>query len=192
MFQYAKMQCKEVMTMEELVLVKPNKEYTDEIMGYKNEFLAKGDSMDGCGSLRRCTNASEYLDVCKSYESKETLPIGKVVATQFLYVRKSDMRIVGMIQVRHYFNEYLEKYAGHIGYSVRPSERRKGYAKSMLKEALKFCKEIGLERVMVTCEESNIGSEKTILANGGVFEYTIHQPEENINLKRYWIDLKES
>ena len=192
MFQYAKMQCKEVMTMEELVLVKPNKEYTDEIMGYKNEFLAKGDSMDGCGSLRRCTNASEYLDVCKSYESKETLPIGKVVATQFFYVRKSDNKIVGMIQVRHYFNEYLEKYAGHIGYSVRPSERRKGYAKSMLKEALKFCKEIGLERVMVTCEESNIGSEKTILANGGVFEYTIHQPEENINLKRYWIDLKES
>lgn len=178
--------------MEDMILVRPCVDYVNEIIAYRKEFIDANDSMDGCGALRRCSDPYEYLEVCKSYESKETLPIGKVVATQFFYVRKSDNKIVGMIQVRHYFNEYLEKYAGHIGYSVRPGERRKGYAKSMLKEALKFCKEIGLERVMVTCEESNIGSEKTILANGGVFEYTIHQPEENINLKRYWIDLKES
>ena len=94
-----------------------------------------------------------------------------------------------MIQVRHYFNEYLEKYAGHIGYSVRPSERRKGYAKEMLRLALGFCRQIGLERVLVSCKPDNEGSRRTILANGGVYEHTVHVPGEGIDLERYWIAL---
>jgi len=104
-------------------------------------------------------------------------------------IRKSDNKLVGMIQVRHRFNDYLEKYAGHIGYSVRPCERRKGYAKKMLKMVFPFCREIGLDRVMITCADSNIGSEKTIFANGGVYESTIHEPKENKDLKRFWITL---
>ena len=94
-----------------------------------------------------------------------------------------------MLQVRHYFNEYLEKYAGHIGYSVRPSERRKGYAKWMLAQGLVFCRRIGLPRVLISCETENEGSRRTILANGGVYESTVHEPEEDIDLERYWIDL---
>jgi predicted acetyltransferase len=111
------------------------------------------------------------------------------MATQFLFIRKSDDKLVGMIQVRHYFNDYLEKYAGHIGYSVRPSERRKGYAKEMLKMVLPYCREIGIDRVLITCIDGNIASEKTILANGGVYESTVHEPNENEDLKRFWITL---
>ena len=118
-----------------------------------------------------------------------TFPSGRVVATQFLAVRQSDGRLVGMIQVRHYFNEYLKKYAGHIGYSVRPCERRRGYAKEMLRLALPFCKGIGLDRVLISCEVNNEGSRRTILANGGVYESTVHEPEEDIDLERYWIAL---
>ena len=110
-----------------------------------------------------------------------------VPATQFMFVRKSDNRLLGMIDVRHYFNEYLEKYAGHIGYSVRPSERRKGYAKQMLKAVLLFCKKIGLGRILVCCIDGNVASEKTILANGGVYEYTVNEPARNRALKRFWI-----
>ena len=113
-----------------------------------------------------------------------------MLATQFFYVRPSDRKIVGMIQVRYYFNEYLEKYAGHIGYSVRPSERRKGYAKQMLRDCLPFCREIGLESVLITCDEDNEGSRRTILANGGVYESTVFEPEEGLTLQRYWIHLK--
>jgi predicted acetyltransferase len=94
-----------------------------------------------------------------------------------------------MLQVRHYFNDYLSKFGGHIGYSIRPSERRKGYAKEMLKSVLPFCREINLENVLITCIEDNIGSEKTIIANGGIYESTVYEPNEKVNLKRYWINI---
>ena len=175
--------------MEELILVKPSAEYAEQIMEYRQEFLDAGDSMDGCGPLRRFENPEEYIKVCKEYEDPDTVPSHLVSATQFLFVRKSDNRLVGMIQVRHCFNDYLEKYAGHIGYSVRPSERRKGYAKEMLKATLPFCREIGLEKVLVSCIDGNIGSEKTILANGGVYESTVHEPNGDRDLKRFWITL---
>ena len=175
--------------MEELIIIKPRAEYSTQIMEYRQEFLDAGDSMDGCGPLRRFDSASEYLKVCKDYENPETVPENLVQATQFIGVRKSDNKLVGMIQVRHYFNEYLEKYAGHIGYSVRPSERRKGYAKEMLKMTLQFCREIGLDKIMISCVEGNIGSEKTILANGGVYEYTVHERNNDKKLKRFWINL---
>lgn len=97
-----------------------------------------------------------------------------------------------MIQIRHYFNGYLEKYGGHIGYSVCPSERRKGYAKRMLKEALPLCRELGLKKVLITCLEENAGSEKTILANGGIYESTVFEPDIGKRMKRYWIDLERN
>ena len=175
--------------MKEYILIKPTDEYSTQIAEYRQEFLDAGDSMDGCGSLRVMENSFDFIKKCKDYESEDTLPEGRVIATQFLLIRICDNRLVGMIQVRHYFNDYLEKYAGHIGYSIRPSERRKGYAKQMLKMTLPFCREIGLDKVLITCIDGNIGSEKTILANGGVYESTIHDPNENVELKRFWIKL---
>lgn len=94
-----------------------------------------------------------------------------------------------MIDVRHYFNDFLAKYAGHIGYSVCPSERRKGYAAAMLRETLPYCKEIGLKKVMISCADDNMGSRKTILKNGGVYDSTVFYPDGNEYLERYWIDL---
>ena len=175
--------------MEECILIRPTNEYATQIVEYRQEFLDARDSMDGTGPLRRFENPDEYIKTCAEYEDPEKIPSHLVPATQFFFVRKSDNKLVGMIQVRHRFNDFLEKYAGHIGYSVRPSERRKGYAKEMLGMALSFCREIGIDKVMITCIDGNIGSEKTILANGGVYEYTIHEPNENENLKRFWITL---
>ena len=177
----------ETQNMEELILVKVSEEYASQIADYRQEMLDMGSSMDGTGSLRVMADPYEFIAKCKNYEKKETLPEGKVIATQFMFVRKSDSKIVGMIQVRHYFNEYLEKYAGHIGYSIRPTERRKGYGTEMLKMALPFCSSIGLDEVLITCNDDNIGSEKVMLANGGEYESTVFEPEEGVNLKRYWI-----
>lgn len=109
-----------------LMLVRPSEAYISELLAYRKDFLENADSMDGCAPLKRYENMKDYLKMVEQYLNPDTLPDGMVVASQFLCVRKSDHRIVGMIQVRHYFNEYVEKYAGHIGYSVRPSERKKG------------------------------------------------------------------
>lgn len=175
--------------MEEFILLRPTDEYAGQIIQYKQEFLEAGDSMDGCGPLPRLENIEEYIQMCRDYEDPERVPEHLVPATQFLFVRKSDNRLIGMIQVRHRFNDYLEKYAGHIGYSVRPSERRKGYAKKMLKMTLPFCKDLGISRVLISCIDGNIGSEKTILANGGVYESTVCEPHKGRILKRFWITL---
>lgn len=175
--------------MEEFILLRPTSEYASQIIEYRQEFLDAGDSMDGTGPLRRFENPEEYIKICAEYEDPEKVPSHLVPATQFFFIRKSDNKLVGMIQVRHRFNDYLEKYAGHIGYSVRPSERRKGYAKEMLEMVLPFCCKIGIDTVMITCIDGNIGSEKTILANGGIYESTIHEPNSDRNLKRFWITL---
>lgn len=170
-------------------LIKPDKSYKNQITEYRKEFIDANSSMDGCGSLFRMEDPVEWLNQVKSLADIATVPSNFVQSTQFIYVRESDNKLVGMIQVRHYFNEFLEKYGGHIGYSVRPTERKKGYASSMLRDCLPYCKEIGLNRVLITCEENNIGSKKTIIKNGGVYEKTVFYEEDNVNLQRYWIEL---
>lgn len=175
--------------MEEFILIRPSLNYAAQIEAYRQAFLDAGDSMDGCGPLRAMESAEEYIGICQAYENAETVPADKVMATQFFFVRTADDAVVGMIQVRHYFNEYLEKYAGHIGYSVRPDERRKGYAKKMLGMVLPFCRELGHGKVLISCMDGNIGSEKTIRANGGVYESTVHEPQKGRALKRFWIVL---
>ena len=161
---------------DELMLVEPSEEYFAELAAYRNDFLENSDSMDGCGPLRRFDDMKAYLEDTMRYTREETLPEGMVLATQFLCIRKSDNRLVGMIQVRHYLNDFLRTLGGHIGYSVRPSERRKGYASWMLKN-------------VVCCLDTNEGSRRTILKNGGRFDGTAYRADENKTLERYWITL---
>ena len=175
----------------DLKFVSPSEKYLSELAAYRKEFIDSGDSMDGTGPLKRFENISEYLSETEKFLKKETLPEGMVLATQFLCVRKSDNRLVGMIQIRHYFNDFLEKFGGHIGYSVRPSERRKGYASWMLHNIMPFCRTIGLEKILVACLVENEGSRKTILKNGGLYEKTVYCEEHNANLERYWIDVNQ-
>ena len=173
-------------------LTVPTEEFSAQYEEYRREFLESGESMDGTGPLRRCETGKQWLAEIKKYLDPATLPEGKVIATQFIGVRNSDNRIVGMVQVRHYLNDYLKKFAGHIGYSVRPSERRKGYAKQMLALSLGFCRTLGLKKVMISCSEENEASRRTILANGGVFERREFEPDDKEILEIYTIDIGEN
>jgi predicted acetyltransferase len=175
------------MSVEGLRLVPPSEELLEEVRAYREDFLAADSSMDGAGPLRRYEDPRDWLEAVRRYEDPATVPEGKVPATELLCLR--DGRLLGMLQIRHCLNDYLQRYAGHIGYSVRPSERRQGVAKQMLALALPICRQLGLRRDMIACEPWNEGSRRTILANGGVYEKTVHEPEENIDLEQYWIEL---
>ena len=170
-------------------LIKPNASLVSEIAAYRAAFLSAGSSMDGTGPLRRMEDPAEWLAFNQLLEREETVPNGLVPSEQFVFLRERDSAIVGMIQFRQAFNDFLRDFGGHIGYSVHPDERRKGYASRMLRECLGVCKSFGLERVLITCLVENEASRKTILANGGVYEKTVFCERDDVYLERYWIAL---
>lgn len=175
---------------DNVILVKPDESFIEEIRSYREEMLLAGSSMDGTGALRRMENPVEWLEYNGRMENPELVPESKVPATQFVLTDADTGRIYGMLQVRHELNDYLQRFAGHIGYSVRPTERRKGYAKKMLAQALDYCRvTLGLKKVLVSCLVENEASRRTILSCGGVFEETVYEHIEKVWLEKYWITL---
>lgn len=174
--------------MSQIKLIKPTMGYAKEIMKYRQEFLDSGDDLAGCGNLRLCSSAQEWIHGLNILENKDTCPKDKVTSNTYLAIRHSDNKIIGIIDFRHHIDHpILSLWGGHIGYSVRPSERRKGYATQMLRQNLVNCKQHGLEKVLVCCDFDNIASKKTISANGGIFEKEVMV--DGGKIERYWIQL---
>lgn len=173
---------------DEIKFVRPSIDYAKEIEDYKATFVKNCSSMDGCGALKYTDSVAEFLKKVAYDYNEETLSQGRVTADLFLAVRKSDNKLVGMCQVRRTLNEFLAQFGGHIGYSVRPDERGKGYAKAMLKLALLHCKSLGINKVLVTCLSGNVASEKTILSAGGVHECDVPYEGGKEIIKRFWIN----
>ena len=98
-------------------------------------------------------------------------------------------KIVGRISIRHKLNDYLARLGGHIGYVTLPPFRREGYATEMLRQALPVAACLGLDRVLLTCDDDNIGSIKTIETCGGVFEGYCADSTSSVKKRRYWIPI---
>jgi len=174
--------------MEKIILVKPDLSYADEIIKYKEESLAESPIINGSAGLDRFSSIEIWFEELKKRSCEDTVPKGLVPSSTYLGVREKDNYIVGMIDIRHYLNEYLTQVGGHIGYGVRKTERNKGYAKQMLKLALEKCKELKIKKVLITCDEDNIASEKVILSANAKLEDIRNVDGEN--KKRFWIDLQ--
>ena len=168
-------------------LIRPTADMKQQIMDYRAEFVSNGERVHGSALLGEYETFEEWFaDVVKN-SSEATVADGWVPSTTLLSVDE-DNNIIGMIDIRHRLNDYLLAYGGHIGYSVRKSERRKGYASQMLEQALEICKDMGIEKVLITCAKDNVASAATIRNGGGILENEVY--EDDVLMQRYWIDIK--
>ena len=139
----------------------------DDAIAYIREFIDFGSEINGSGGLDR------YLDDYEGWLEKLNLDYSrvpdedKVPARTFFLIRESDSRIVGMINIRLTLNERLKHYGGHMGYSIRPAERGKGYNKINLYLGLKVCDQYGIEEVFLDADLANPASWKTMEAFSG-------------------------
>ena len=182
--------------MEKYYLEKPSLKRKLEAIEYIKEHEMANSAINGSNSLNLFLKESTYekwLEKNEETENKDYAKlVGLVPSATYFTIRKSDNKIVGMVNIRYNLNEYLRKIAGHIGYSIRPSERGKGLAKIQLYLALKEAIKVNLNKVMISCEQNNIASEKTILALGGILERIEYDEPRDRYLKVHMLDVKES
>ncbi len=178
--------------MEKLYYEVPSIERKNEAIDYINEHYEYKSDINGSGGLHRyLDNYEGWLDKLeKDYimtPSEERVP-----ARTYFLVRLSDNKIVGMINIRLVLNEKLRQGSGHIGYSIRPTERRKGYNKINLYLGLKVLQEHGETEAMLSCVKSNLGSAKTMLALGAKLQKEYYSGEYQEIEQVYTIDINES
>jgi predicted acetyltransferase len=128
-----------------------------------------------------------FLEVLSEQQRGINLPPNHVPST-FLFAYL-DERIVGRVSIRHSLNEHLQRIGGHIGYVVVPEFRRRGYATQILAQALQIARErLGIQRALVTCDDDNIGSIRTIEKNGGKLESVVTGSDLQKPKRRYWLE----
>ncbi|QNO14159.1 GNAT family N-acetyltransferase [Alkalicella caledoniensis] len=170
-------------------LVYPTKEYEERANKFIKEFYEYNSEINGTGGLHRYKNYDEWLLKIKKDLDIANIPTGRVPASTYFYIRNTDEKIIGMINIRHKLNEFTLQEGGHIGYSIRPTERKKGYATTLLKAGLIKCKELNIQNVLITCDKINVASAKVIMNNGGKLENEFFSDTYNQIVQRYWINL---
>ncbi len=173
-------------------LIRPDVTYKDSYIAAVKEFKSDTDASHRSQDIKKLSieeleaDFTTFVEKKRSHERGENLPDGGVPVTEYWLVDEGDY--FGRISIRHRLNEHLEKFIGHIGYDIRPSQRGKGFATKMLALALIEAKKLGIDRVLVTCDSTNIASRRVIERNDGVLENGITEPESGVTKLRFWID----
>lgn len=169
--------------MNRLKLAMPTIKHKEAVVNFKNEFLAANERISGGVGLEQAENYEDWLSC------KYTPHYGRVKERVFLAFDEQN-NLVGISDIRLEENDFIKTYAGQIGYSICPSQRKKGYATELLRLTLKKAAHLGYNKILITCNETNIASAKVIEKNGGILEKII--PHHGFpNVKRYYIDLAD-
>ena len=174
--------------MNTIRLISPTLEYKQQLIEYREQFVNEEDGIHGSSGIAFAESIEQWLVDMDNARDFATVREGWVPAEQYITVN-NEGKIVGMLNFRKSLNDYLLQSAGHIGYSVVPGERRKGYATNMLQLALLEAPKFGLSKVLITCNDDNLGSARVIENNGGVLEDIRIDPHDNEMTRRYWITI---
>ena len=173
-------------------LVLPSSEYKNSFIDAMREYRT-GAGLDMRNEKYRHLSIDElerdfdsFVERELSHARGENLPAGFVPDTTYWLVDSGEY--IGRINVRHRLNENLKKFGGHIGYDIRPGKRRQGYGTTILSLALPKAKELGIQKVLLTCDETNTASRRIIEKNGGILENKVPNPETGIDKLRYWVN----
>lgn len=172
---------------EKVRLVRPSAEYREPYIAFYKEWIDSGEPMVPWVIEKDPADFDAMLDFLYSQDSEEKLTDSLWVPHSTYWLIDGHENVVGAVNIRHRLNDKLLQSGGHIGYGIRPSARRKGYATVQLELALRKARELGIGSVLLVCDRSNIGSEKTIRNNGGRFDSEVTEEDGSI-VKRFWID----
>jgi len=173
--------------MNELKLVIPEKRHENQVQEMVEEFKKSGEEIIyGFAELNTYKDYEDWLDYRQKHQDVATLPPGRVLATTYFLCDEQESKIFGVIDIRHELNDFLEKEGGHIEYAIRPSARNCGLGSYMMALGLEKSLELGIEKVLVTCDLDNVVSKKVIEKNFGELENKIISSEGK-TMCRYWI-----
>jgi len=172
-----------------LVFVKPDVRYQTQYLEMLDEWRASGEKRIPWVLNEDCSDFAAMTIKFERMAQGIGLAAGFVPNTTYWAYDDATDKIVGAVNIRHSLNEALLRGGGNVGYGVRPSERRKGYATRMLALALAECAKMGMSQVLVGCHRENIASARTILRNGGLLENEVLDEATGKTVQRYWIHI---
>ena len=182
--------------MEKFYFERPSMKRKNEIIEYLDEFVRYESDINGVGSLDKIYDGytfEEALDRSLNMENKEYAEkVGRHPGRTFLLIRENDDKIIGTTNLRWNLNKKMLRFGGHIGYGIRPTERRKGYNKINLYLGMIEAKKVGLKNVMLDCDVNNLASDRTLKALGGRLERTEVDPSDGILTNVYWFNVDET
>lgn len=168
-------------------LLTPTTDLQEEYLDFYNEWKDSGETMIPWVITKDPSNFPAMVQELLDAHNGINLPDSWVPDSTYWLVTHHN-RIVGAVNIRHSLTEHLFNAGGHIGYGIRPSERRKGYATKLLALSLEKAKQLNITKALIVCDEVNIASEKTILHNGGLRDKDFIEEDGNV-VRRFWVEL---
>lgn len=173
--------------MSNMILIEPSTDFKSQYIEMIEEWKGTGERMVPFVLRYDYEDFDSFLDKIKNLRDNP-MQDEKTVNSSTFWLLENDERIVGVVNIRHRLNRYLLEIGGHIGYGIRPSSRRQGYATVILNQSLRHARSLGITRALVTCDKDNIASARTIIKNNGILdsEATIN----GVEIQRYWIEIR--